>query len=793
MRERMPEPERRRGGIPRTVAAALLALLTLALAGTSLPGARATGALRIEVLSNRADLISGDDALVEVQVPTDGMPDGLRVDVGGRDRSAAFVRREDGRILGLLTDLELGDNRVTATLPDGRGARITITNHPRSGPVFAGEQVQPWTCTTEENGLGPALDDQCNADTIHLFHYKDAITGSFEAYDPDDPPPPERIATTTTDHGVTVPYIVREERGAMDRGIYSVAVLFDPAQPWEPWAPQPAWNGKHYQAFGGGCYFRHDQGPAASAEPPPAAPVSPDPTVLDDARLSRGFLVTASSLNTYGHNCNDVVSAEAFMMTKEHVIETYGEIRFTMTEGGSGGSVLQSLMADNYPGLTDGIQPYIDGFPDMWIVAAFDVPDCELLVYFFDGPGASWTPEQRAAVEGKASSATCDAINAEFGGGSVLGNAWWHPSGPCAPEEEVYDPDTNPDGVRCTLTDYMASVFGRRPDGKANRFLDNVGVQYGFTALEEGIISAEQFVTLNERIGGLDIDGNFVAERMVADPPALEAGYEVGYSDGHELAKVPIVNYLTFVNADIHQSYVPRVLRERLLTANGHADNQVLMNDGFDAANSPARSFELLDEWLTAIEEDRSADPLDVKVVRNKPARAAAEECRGPGSQPLDPGVCDTAFPYHSMPRFEAGMPWEREVLKCALAPLDRAGYPVEFSDEQWDRLQAAFSDGVCDWSQPGVGERANEPWPTFAEGPGGRPLGPPPTSEAFGSPDGARGDGDPNGTPSGSALPATGNRAWVTALGLVLLVASVARRSARTTAAASRPRRGSR
>ena len=93
-------------------------------------------------------------------------------------------------------------------------------------------------------------------------------------------------------------------------------------------------------------------------------------SVLIDRALSRGYAVATSSLNVLGWNCNDVVSAEAFMMTKEHVIETYGEIRFTMTEGGSGGSVLQSLMADNYPGLVDGVQPYIDGFPDMWIVAA---------------------------------------------------------------------------------------------------------------------------------------------------------------------------------------------------------------------------------------------------------------------------------------------------------------------------------------------------------------------------------------------------------------------------------------
>lgn len=36
---------------------------------------------------------------------------------------------------------------------------------------------------------------------------------------------------------------------------------------------------------------------------------------------------------------------------------------------------------------------------------------------------------------------------------------------------------------------------------------------------------------------------------------------------------------------------------------------------------------------------------------------------------------------------------------------MDRTVYPVDFTDEEWGRLQAVFPDGVCDWSQPGVGQ----------------------------------------------------------------------------------------
>ena len=48
----------------------------------------------------------------------------------------------------------------------------------------------------------------------------------------------------------------------------------------------------------------------------------------------------------------------------------------------------------------------------------------------------------------------------------------------------------------------------------------------------------------------------------------------------------------------------------------------------------------------------------------------------------------------------------------------------------EWTQVQAAFPSGVCDWSKPGVGQQPSTPWLTFAGGPGGQPLGPPPTSQ---------------------------------------------------------------
>ena len=113
------------------------------------PGAGSASGLEIKVLSNRADLVSGGDALVEIVLPQSAASEGLRVDVDGRDVSSAFEQRADSRLVGLVTGLKDGANVVTARL-GGRGARLTITNHPIGGPIFSGPQVQPWVCAEPE-------------------------------------------------------------------------------------------------------------------------------------------------------------------------------------------------------------------------------------------------------------------------------------------------------------------------------------------------------------------------------------------------------------------------------------------------------------------------------------------------------------------------------------------------------------------------------------------------------------------------------------------------------------------
>ena len=668
----------------RVLVAASCALVAIASAASARPPA-ASEPLRIEVLSNRADLISGGDALIEVVVPDAGSASDVVVDVDGRDVTPAFTLREDGRLIGLVTGLALGPNVVTARAGDLSGATITITNHPRGGPAFSGRQVQPWQCQTVENGLGPALDDQCNAAPV--------------------------VRDVVLRNGVRAV----AERGTINRGIYDVVVPSN-------------WNGKLIWLFGAGTGQTYRQGTPGQilVAGAPGVPLSTvDPAVL------QGYAVASSTMTENSQHSNDVTSAETVMMVTEHIVENYGEIAYTIGQGGSGGALQQYLVADAYPGLLDGLRPTQD-WPDQVVGALREFGDCRVLVNYMQSSPLWTDTAQRVAVFGHGGTGVCD---------TSFGRApdYFKPDdGTSCAGADSYSA-TNPRGVRCTLADFMVSIFGSSSQGCAGQGLpcarrpwDNVGVQYGLAALRSGAISPEQFVDLNEKVGGLDMNMQHVAQRSAADVDAVTTAHRTGrVVFGRGLANVPILVTRSTNNNDYHYPFRSIVVRNRLDRANGTHANQVLWTAGSDGT-----TLEVMDEWLAAIKADTSSAPLPAKVIANRPARAV-DACWIDGEKTTDQTACDAAYPVRTDTRVAAGEPAVSDILKCQLTPPRRSDYPVEFSDEQWDRLLDAFPTGVCDYTKPGVGQSvggarklaAPQPWVTFAAGPGGRPLGPPPVS----------------------------------------------------------------
>ena len=54
----------------------------------------------------------------------------------------------------------------------------------------------------------------------------------------------------------------------MDRDQYTIATLWQPGKPWEPWAPQPQYNGRLVITHGASCDTTYGTGTAPSVQDP---------------------------------------------------------------------------------------------------------------------------------------------------------------------------------------------------------------------------------------------------------------------------------------------------------------------------------------------------------------------------------------------------------------------------------------------------------------------------------------------------------------------------------------------
>lgn len=696
--------------------------------------------LEVTALSTRAEYVTGGDVLVEVA----GVPDGEdpTVRVGDEDRVGTLVPVGDGRWRGLVDGLPEGRSTVVVTAGAAEG-ELDVVAHPVTGPLFSGPHQEPYTCTTVALDLGQPLDEDCSLPTTRRWDYFDTA-GELR-------PLPDR-GTLPADVAVAriadrdVPMVVRTEVGTINRGVYWVSGL-DPDPAAEAWTADAGnFNGDLVYRFGGGCGTTYSQGSAATGGR--GAPT------IDQGLLERGYLVATNTLNTFQVHCNDVLSAETTLMVTEHVAERWVLPDHVIGEGGSGGAIQQFLTVQNYPGILDAVAAS-SPFPDAMSIAP-GVADCGLLLEYYDGPsGAQLTDEQQRAVNGHATPGTCRLWRATF-------LAALDPTVGCTlAHTDVYDPVSNPDGARCTLQDSNVNVFGRDPaTGFARRPLDNVGVQYGLAAVRDGTIDVDQFLDLNERIGGFDLDGDVQPGRMrgeEADLRHLAANGRVSVGAGDQL-RVPmiVVNDYSDPTGDIHDRWRAFSLRERLARrlagapVDGDADGEgsdvprplsdtpnVVIWTGADGsivdAVSGRRSDQrdaavgALSEWLDALDTlgrpDPSAPPRDwAEALAATRPPTATDRCTLADGQVLEgddvyvgPNECTAAYPLAGDPRRVAGESLAATTGKCRLGPVDPDAYGRPLTAAQEERLRAIFPDGVCDWSRPGVGAvRTPRAWATY-------------------------------------------------------------------------------
>jgi len=718
-----------------TFAVATAVVVAALFARAAAQSGRVATLIRVEVISSRPELVTGDDALVRIHLP-DASAAPARIALNGREVTEQFRGAEPGESrnegsdrTGVIRGLKQGENTLTVSAAGAAPVTARLINYPAAGPLLAGPHEQPFVCETDKfklqagGTLGPPLDQDCSVKPRVDYVYRTAGKDAWQRL-PATTSIPADAASVTTNQGQSVPYVVRIETGTINRAIYQIAMLHDPRQPApDVWTRSAGWNGRLIYTFGGGCAGGwYHQGTATGG-------------VDDDAMLREGYAVASASLNVFGNNCNDLLAAETMMMVKEHFIETYGAPRFTIGWGCSGGSYQAHQIGDNYPGLLDGI---IVGcsFPDVGYTSiSVHSFGARLMYHYFEHAAVPWTHEQQVAASGLPN---YDSLQVQGTRPDRI-----RPRDVCessVPANLLYDRANNPHGARCTVYDHTVNVYGKDPrTGFARRFLDNVGVQYGLLALNAGAITRTQFLDLNEHIGGIDADADFQSARTVGDLKAVEVAYASGrvLSGGAGLATTPIIDYrgyADYAKGDPHMRFYSFSTRERLRRANGDAGNQVMIIEdgakyGLFSSKSPhlREALKQMDAWVTSIQRD-SAPMSHVKVVRNKPADLVdacfdekGEKIVEP--QTLDgPGRCNTLYPSHRSPYLVAGMPITNDVVKCQVKPIAAGDYRERFTDDEMVRLRRIFPDGVCDYSKRGVAQQPLKgAWLSFGPSPANR------------------------------------------------------------------------
>jgi hypothetical protein len=730
----------------------------------------------VVVVSSAPDQVTGGDARLHIQLPRTVPPHQVVVLVGEVDQSDHFELLPGTRILsGVVDGLALGENTITV-MPNGLGkgrpdaVNLTLTNYPITGPVFSGPHQHPFICSVQRHGLGQPLVDNvdfgfpvfdednnviglskdCSANTLVQYVYK-STDGSFKPYTLGGEPPADLVQTTTLD-GLTVDYIVRWERGTINRFIYSAAML-------APFDTSPddldysAWTGKLIYSFQGGVGIGHYQGDPSRD------------TMLFDYGLSRGYGVIYSTGNKTGEHYNLILGGETALMVKERFIELYDKPIYTVGVGGSGGAIQQYIYGQNHKGLIDAAIPQYS-YPDM-VTQAVHVGDCELLEFYMDVIDAAnprWqTWDNRTILEGMNASDTVFNPYTQSVGASECVMGWrglsplaLNPLYGYATGQEYYQPPEDVASIQWSHFGDLVNIFGVADDGYARSYWDNVGVQYGLAAVASGEITPAEFLQLNTVVGGWKNEPDMVQEGCPFYPPnctdlsrwdpwsyrnqvfstdplapaartqgdllAMQAAYQSGLVFKGDI-DIPVIDWRHYLEEflDMHNSHQSFASRQRIIDYQGDADNQVIWFtdvglDGPEYDQTPL-AFEVIDEWMTNI----LANP-EGGVAGNKPAGAvdrcfdaagneiAAGEDVWNGILNDEPmGACTEQFPVYGTTRIIAGGPFKGSIFKCELKPVAKAIADGDYgvwspSHEERLMLNQIFPTGVCDFSQPDAG-----------------------------------------------------------------------------------------
>ncbi|MFH1134586.1 MAG: DUF6351 family protein [Pseudomonadota bacterium] len=583
-----------------------------------------------------------------------------------------------------------------------------------SDAQFSGPRQYPFLCRTEDAGLGQPLVDNQNGEGIVIYkldengqktqevagyckdcnmagrvdYFYRATDGTFKKLTTtvgEVGRLPSDLTQTTTSDGLTVDYIVRVERGTINRFIYALAMLapnYTQDATGLNWDVS-AWNKKLLYKFQGGVGIGHQQGNSWATEMVNENKRLSNGGPLFHDALSQGYAVAFSTGNVTDTHYNLQLCAETAMMVKDHFVARYGRPIYTASVGGSGGSIQQYHLAQEHPGVLDGIIPEYS-YSDM-ITQSIYVGDCSLLEYYFDAvaPGQGDTTFgginlqnftkigsvlPRTWIEGLNAADDMahpiySQVNPQYTGSTECVNGWlgltplvMNPLWTNVEGLDALPPETVA-AVKWTHWNDLANIYGVDAQGYAPFTWDNVGVQYGLGALKDGLITVNQFLDINAQIGGWKLprdmiqegypfygtlapdysnfdpwsirnstiaqkDANGVSPRTEGDQAAINKAFTSGMVYVGKNSNIPIIDTRNYLEPQLNMHHVQQsfATRKRLGAERGAADNMLVWFYG-PGYNYIPHALDVMDQWLTNMSAQTVPDP-----VTAKPA-AAVDRC----------------------------------------------------------------------------------------------------------------------------------------------------------------------
>ncbi|MBL4868790.1 MAG: hypothetical protein JKY67_20700 [Pseudomonadales bacterium] len=482
--------------------------------------------------------------------------------------------------------------------------------------------------------------------------------------------------------GKQIPFIVRVERGTINRFMYSIAML----APYSESLNSPktlnnaAWNNKLMYKFQGGVGIGRYQGGFSLNKN----------HALHYASLKRGYAIAYSSGTRTSTHYNLKLAEETAVMVKRHFIAVYGEPIYTVGIGASGGAVQQYVIGQNNRDVIDAAIPQAS-FSDM-ITQTINVGDCELLERFFDSefqkdPSSYWSDWlNRITVQGVNASQTAliekwsrspapkpgasECVNGWRGTVPAVFNPKWTHSAYAKVMKLFKFPKNVVNNIKWTHWDDLHDVYqGPDKTGVTTNSWDNVGVQYGLVALRNGEITKQMFLDLNACVGGwkhpaqmrkgdypwdksastgqfdawdqanmnlsLNCKKGNPAPRTEGDISIMNTSYDSGHVFRGDI-NIPIIDVRWYLEPvlDMHHSRASFESRARIQANKGHSDNHLIWfaecsdldlvtldwHCGYDPTGD---ALDVIDLWMQNRDKHKDRD-----IVQNKPA-SAVDRCIG--------------------------------------------------------------------------------------------------------------------------------------------------------------------